>query len=198
MRLPALARHPGFPFTRPLTAALLALAAGGVQAVEYGDFIAERSSLSFVSRQMGVPVDGRFRKFTATLSFDPARPAAASARFDLDLASIDAGSKDANDEVVNKAWFNLKSFPTASFVSSAVKPLGGDRYELVGKLSIKGKTQDISAPLVFRQEGGNAVFDGSFTLKRLDFAVGDGSWSDVSVVANEVQIKFRIVAAPRK
>jgi polyisoprenoid-binding protein YceI len=143
-------------------------------------------------------VEGRFRKFSASLSFDPARPAAASARFELDLASVDAGSRDANDEVVGKAWFNLKAFPGASFVSTAVKPLGGERYELAGKLTIKGKTQDIVAPMSFRQEAGNGVFDGAFTLKRLDFAVGDGVWSDVSTVANEVHIKFRIVAAPRK
>ena len=172
-------------------ATALALAAPAAHAVEYGEFLA-------VSRQMGVPVEGRFRKFSASLSFDPARPAAASARFELDLASVDAGSRDANDEVVGKAWFNLKAFPGASFVSTAVKPLGGERYELAGKLTIKGKTQDIVAPMSFRQEAGNGVFDGAFTLKRLDFAVGDGVWSDVSTVANEVHIKFRIVAAPRK
>lgn len=177
-------------------ALLLGASAGSAGATEFGLFQPEKSSLTFVSKQMGVPVDGTFKKFAATLAFDPARPAAASAKFDLDLASIDAGSKDANDEVVGKAWFNLKTFPTATFVSTAVKPLGGDKYELAGKLSIKGKTQDVTAPFVFRQEGGNGVFDGGFVLKRLDFAVGDGIWSDVSAVANEVQIKFRIVAAP--
>ena len=179
----------------PLLFAALALSTSA-QAAEYGQFQADKSSLTFVSKQMGVPVDGKFKKFAATLAFDPARPAAASAKFDLDLASIDAGSKEADDEVVGKPWFNLKLFPTATFVSSAVKPLGGDKFELAGKLTIKGKTQDVSAPFTFRQEGGNGVFDGGFVLKRLDFAIGDGVWSDVSTVANEVQIKFHIVAAP--
>jgi polyisoprenoid-binding protein YceI len=87
-------------------------------------------------------------------------------------------------------------FPTATFVSSAVRPLGGDKFELVGKLTIKGKSQDVTAPFSFRQDGGNGVFDGAFVLKRLEFGVGDGVWSDVSTVANEVQIKFHIVAAP--
>jgi polyisoprenoid-binding protein YceI len=186
--------------TLRLTLAALALAAAGsAGAVEYKQFLADKSTLSFVSRQMGVPIEGRFRKFAATLTFDPARPTAASARLELDLASIDAGSQDANEEVVGKPWFNLKLFPTASFVSSAIRPLGADKFELAGKLTIKGKTQDITAPFTFRQDGGNganAVFDGAFTLKRLDFGVGDGVWSDVSTVANEVQIKFHIVAAP--
>mgnify|MGYP000913243875 FL=1 len=180
---------------RLLLATLAVVAAGNVSAVEYSQFQADRSRLTFVSKQMGVPIDGSFRKFSGSLSFDPARPAAASARLDLDLASIDAGSRDANEEVVGKPWFNLKMFPTATFVSSAVRPLGGDKFELAGKLTIKGRTQDITAPFTFRQEGNNGVFDGGFVLKRLDFALGDGVWADVATVANEVQIKFHIVAA---
>lgn len=179
-------------------ALLLSATVTGAQAVEFAQVLPEKSSVSFVSKQMGVPVDGRFRKFTAALAFDPAKPAQASARVDIDLNSIDAGSKDANDEVVGKQWFNVKLFPTASFVSSAVKPLGGDRYEVAGKLSIKGKTQDVVVPATFRQEAGNGVFAGSFTIKRLDFAIGEGPWSDVGTVANEVQIRFQIVASPRK
>lgn len=180
---------------RKLLVTLAVIAAGNAGAVEYSQFQADKSRLTFVSKQMGVPIDGSFRKFGTTLSFDPARPAAASARLELDLASIDAGSRDANDEVVGKPWFNLKVFPTATFVSSAVRPLGGDRFELSGKLTIKGRTQDITAPFTFRQEGNNGVFDGGFVLKRLDFALGDGVWADVATVANEVQIKFHIVAA---
>ncbi len=187
------------PFLVALALSASALAATGACAIEYGQVLSDKSTLTFTSKQMGVPVDGRFRKFTTTLAFDPAKPAAASAKLELDLASIDAGSGEANDEVAGKPWFNLKVFPAATFVSSSVKPLGGDRYELAGKLTIKGKTQDIAAFLTFRQEGGgNGVFDGSFTLKRLDFAIGEGVWSDVGTVANEVQIKFRVVAAPRK
>ncbi len=168
-------------------------------AAEFGTLQADKSSLTFVSKQMGVPMDGRFRKFSANIVFDTAKPTTASARFELDLASVDAGSSEANGEVVGKPWFNVKSFPTATFVSSAVRPLGGDRFELSGKLTIKGKTQDLVAPFTFRQENNSGVFAGSFVLKRLDFAVGDGIWSDVATVANEVQIKFHLVAtATRK
>ncbi|WP_291993176.1 YceI family protein [Candidatus Accumulibacter sp. ACC003] len=178
-----------------LTLAAILLASGSAQAVEFKQFLAEQSTLQFVSRQMGVPVDGHFRKFAATLAFDPTRPAAATAKLELDLASVDAGSLDADGEVVGKPWFNVKAYPTATFVSSAIRPLGGDQYELTGKLTIKGKTQQVSAPFTFRQAGGNGVFDGTFVLKRLDFALGDGIWSDLSTVANDVQIRFHIVAA---
>ena len=179
-----------------LALAALVLASGSTQAVEFKHFQADQSTLQFVSRQMGVPVDGRFRKFAATLAFDPARPAAAKARLELDLASVDAGSPDADGEVVGKPWFDVRAFPTAVFVSSSIRPLGGDKFALTGKLTIKGRTQEVSAPFTFRRAGGNGVFDGAFVLRRLDFAIGDGVWSDLGAVANEVQIKFHIVAGP--
>lgn len=176
---------------------LLALAATGAHGVEYGPLQAEKSSIAFTSKQMGVAVDGRFRKFAAAIDFDPARPTAASARIDIDLNSIDAGSKDADDEVVGKPWFNVKAFPTASFVSSGVKALGGERFEATGKVSIKGRTQDAVLPFTVRHDGGSATFDGAFTIKRLDFAIGEGAWADVGTVANEVHIRFRLVAGKK-
>jgi polyisoprenoid-binding protein YceI len=142
---------------RPILSALLAallVASGTAQAVEFSQFQADKSTLQFVSKQMGVAVDGRFKKFSATLAFDPAKPAAATARLELDLASVDAGSAEADGEVVGKPWFNVKLFPTATFVATAIRPLGGDKFELVGKLSIKDKTQDVSAPFSFREEDG--------------------------------------------
>jgi polyisoprenoid-binding protein YceI len=173
----------------------LAIAAPGAQAIEFNQFQLNRSSLAFVSKQMNVPVEGRFKSFRSKLSFDPAKPTAAKAELEIDLASIDAGSKDADDEVAGKDWFNTKAFPVAKFVSTSVKPLGGNRYEIAGKMTIKGRTQDLSTPVSVTQQGNNATFDGSLVLKRADYAIGDGIWADFGTVANEVQIKFRLVAA---
>lgn len=181
--------------TTLFTLLMLSLSAN---AAEFGTVLPAKSSLAFTSTQMGVPVDGHFDRFTASISFNPASPAQASAKLEVDLASIDAGSLDATDEVAGKPWFNLKVFPKASFVSSGVKVLGGGRYEAIGKLSIKGRSQIVTAPFTFREEAGNGVFDGSFTLKRLDFALGEGVWTDLDTVANDIKIKFHVVASPRK
>ena len=164
------------------------------RAIEFSQFQPAQSSLSFVSKQMNVPVEGQFKSFRGKLAFDPAKPATASAELEIDLASIDAGSKDANDEVAGKAWFNTKAFPVAKFVVTAVKPLGGNRFEVAGKMTIKGKTQDLAAPVTLRQEGNSAIFEGSVMLKRADYAIGEGMWADFGTVANEVQVKYRLVA----
>ena len=178
-----------------LPAAALLLA-GTAHAVEFKQVDAAKSSLAFNTKQMGVPVPGSFKKFSTQIAFDPAKPTAASTTLEIDLASIDAGSKDANDEVVGKQWFNVKAFPTAKFVSTGVKALGGNRFEAIGKMTIKGQTRDVVAPFTFKQEGANGVFDGGFVLKRMDYNIGEGPWADVSAVANEIEIKFHVVAAP--
>ena len=172
--------------------------AGSAQAMEFNAIQADKSAMNFAYKQMGVPMDGHFKKFGGQISFDPAKPQAAKASLDIDLSSIDTGSTDADGEVLGKAWFNAKAYPQARFVSGAVKALGGNRFEVAGKLSIKGRTRDTVAPVTFRQDGANGVFEGTFVIKRADYAIGEGEWADFGTVANEIQIRFRIVAAARK
>ena len=166
-----------------------------VHAVEYAAVQADKSALTFVSKQMGVPVNGRFPKFTAQIAFDPAKPEAGKVNLSIYLAAIDAGSKDANDEVVGKEWFNVRMFPTATFTSTGIKSSGGGKYEVAGTLDIKGRSKPVAATFTLKPEGSNGIFEGGFTLKRIDYAIGEGSWTDVSMVANDVQVNFRIVAA---
>ena len=157
-----------------------------------------RSEIAFVSRQMNVPVQGRFRKFTAQIDFDPRKLAAAKAQIDVDLASIDTGSPDADAEVGKKAWFNTSAFPTARFTSGSVTQAGADKYQAQGKLSIKGVARDVIAPFTVKRAGDALTYEGSFTLKRLQFRIGEGAWSDTDTVADDVQVNFRILTTGNK
>jgi polyisoprenoid-binding protein YceI len=179
---------------------LIALAVAlplATQAVEYTQVQAEKSSIAFTYKQMGVAVDGRFKRFSSQISFDPARPAAAKATFDVELASVDTGAPEGDDEVAGKPWFNTKAFPTARFVSGSVKALGGNKYEVAGQLSIKGRTQEVIVPATFNPQGNSGVFDGAFTVRRADFSIGEGSWAKFDIVANDVLVKFRITATSK-
>lgn len=181
-------------------AAVLLLMTSPVMALEFKQVQTNDSAVTFGFKQMGVPLDGKFNKFSAQLSFDPTQLAKAQARIEIDLSSIDTGSAEGNEEVVGKKWFNVKDYPTASFVSTGIKALGGNRYQALGKLSIKGRTQDVAAPVTFQSDGKRGIFEGAFEIKRLDYAIGEGEWTDVSSVANEIQIKFHVVvnASPSK
>ena len=158
---------------------------------------AANSSVVAISKQMGVPVEGKFKRFSAQIGFDPAKPAEAKASVEIDIASFDLGAEDFNRETVKPEWFNAAKFPKATFVTSAIKPAGPGKYEATGKLTIKGITRDIVAPVSFRTEGGRQVFEGVLPIKRLQFNIGEGEWKDTSTVADEVQIRFRIVATKK-
>lgn len=174
--------------------ALLPLSQTAARAAEYSQVRPAQGRVSFVSKQMGVPVDGEFKRFTARIAFDPAKPETARAALDIDLASIDVGSQEAYDEVVGKNWFNVRQFPQARFEASAVRALGGNRYEVRGPMTVRGRSREVAAPFTFTTVGKDAVFDGAFVLKRLEFGIGEGPWGDPGTVADEVQVKFRFVA----
>ena len=173
--------------TLALGAALLAPALAQVDAA--------KSSVIAVSKQMGVPVEGKFRRFSAQVSFDPAKPADGRASIEIDIASFDLGDADFNRETAKKEWFDAAKFPKATFVTTAIKPAGAGRFEAAGKLAIKGITRDVVAPVSFKAEGGQQVFEGVLPIKRLAFNIGEGAWKDTSTVADDVQIRFRIVTA---
>lgn len=176
---------------------VLLLTAGAVQAVEYKQVQPALSTLGFGYKQMGVAMEGKFNKFSAQITIDPAKPERALARFEVALTSIDTGSKDADDEVASKLWFNTKTYPTASFVASGIKPLGGNRYQATGKLTIKGRTQEVSAPVTFKSEAGRGIFSGNFVIKRLAYGIGEGMWADLSTVGDDIQIVFHLVATEK-
>jgi polyisoprenoid-binding protein YceI len=171
--------------------ALAVLAPGLAAAVLKAD--PAGSSVSAVFKQLNVPVEAKFRKFSAQIDFDASKPAAAKATVEIDIPSFDLGDPDYNKEVLKKEWFNAAQFPKASFVSSAITPGAAGKFTVAGKLTIKGKTTDVSFPLTLKQEAGHQVFDGALPIKRLTFNIGDGEWKDTSVVADEVIIKFHVV-----
>jgi polyisoprenoid-binding protein YceI len=149
------------------------------------------SEVTFVARQIGVPLDGRFRKFDAQIALDPKQPQAGKVSFGIDLGSVTI-NPETDAELLKPEWFGTGKFPRATFVSSAIKPAGAGKYEVTGKLTIKGISRDLTVPVQLAAAGGTTVATGGFTLQRLAFKVGEGDWADTSVVANDVQVKFKL------
>ncbi len=180
------------PFGLVLAALLLASTRAGAQGV-----LVDKSEIRFVSKQMGVNVEGRFRNWKADIAFNPKDLAHAKADIDIDLGSVDLASEDSETELKGKLWFDTTRFPTARFVSSAIRATGPDRYEIAGALTLKGITRDAVVPIsLARDAAGNSVAEGTFTVKRLEFHVGEGEWADPATVANDVQVRVRMVLLP--
>ncbi len=155
-----------------------------------------QSDVSFTFKQMGVPVDGKFKKFDAQINFDAAKLDASKVTFTVDIASTTIGDPATDAELPKSTWFNTSKFPQAIFVSSSIKALGAGKYEAAGKLSVKGIAQDVVVPITMTQTGAGAVAVttaiGSFAIKRLTFKIGEGEWADTSMVADPVQVKFKL------
>ena len=151
------------------------------------------SSIQFVSRQMNVPVEGHFRKFGAQVAFDPAKPDAAKIALTIDTGSATLGVKETDAELPKPIWFNVAKFPQASFQSKSVKALGGGKFEVLGQLTIKGASRDVTVPVQLAQSGAKTTATGQFSIKRLGYKIGEEEWADTSMVADDVQVKFKLV-----
>ena len=155
-----------------------------------------KSEIAFTMKQMGVNFEGRFRKWKADVDFQPAALDKSKTEVDVDLASLDLASTESEAEAKGPLWFDTAKFPAAHFVSTSIKSLGGDRYEVAGKLSLKGITRDCVVPIVVKADGGNRVAEGTFSLKRLEYKIGEGEWADTATVDNDIRVRIRMVLQP--
>src|SRR6202158_1917468 len=173
---------------------LLAAGQAGAQGV-----LIDQSEIRFISRQMGVNVEGRFRRWKGNIGCAPKDLGRSKADFDIELGIIDLASDESETEIKRPLWFDTAKFPVAPFASSAIRDLGGDKYEIVGQLTIKGITHDAVVPITLKKDAtGNSVAEGNFTLKRLDYKIGEGQWADPETVANDVIVRVRMVLPPLK
>ena len=168
-------------------AALSPLVAQAQQAL-----VPAQSEVSCVSRQRGVPVEGKFKTFSAQVAFDPAKLATSKIAFTVDTGSATLGSRETDAELPKPTWFNVPKFPQAQFESTAIKALGGGKFEVAGKLTIKGNAQNVVVPVALTQSGPTTTATGTLPIKRLAFKIGENEWADTSMVADDVTVKFKL------
>ncbi len=176
--------------------ALTGLLAATALAQPFQEVDYTKSWVRFVGKQMGVPAEGEFKRFTARISFDPVRLEQARAEVEIDVGSATVGDREGDAELKRKAWFDVVQYPIAKFVSTALRKVGENRFEATGKLTLKGRTRDVVVSFAAKPASPGLELNGTLPIKRLDFSVGEGVWADTDTVANEVEIRFRLVLGP--
>ena len=173
-------------------AALLATAAAHA-----ADYRAEAgSTLGFRATYMDEAFDGRFARFTPSIRFDPAD--LANARFDvrIALASASTDNEERDQMLVGPEFFDATGAAEARYVATRFRALGGNRFVAEGSLTLRGVTRPV--PLQFTwTPGAKPVLEGSATLRRLAFKVGEGDWADTALLPDEVKVSTRLVLAPQ-
>jgi polyisoprenoid-binding protein YceI len=173
--------------------ALAAYAQSQYSAVPAATLIAARSEITFTTRQMGVPVEGRFQRFDARVALDPRAAEQGSVTVTIDTGSATFGMAEPDAELPKPAWFDAARFPQATFQSTSIRNAGGGRLEVAGTLRLKGASRDCVIPVTLTPSGATTTATGRFTIKRLDYRIGDGEWADTSLVGDDVQVVFKFV-----
>lgn len=152
------------------------------------------STLSFTGKQADAEFTGRFTKFLPVVEFDSAKPQDAHITVTVDMASATIDDRDKQDSLPTEDWFNSAKFPTATFTSTAVKASGSSTYTADGNLTLLGTTKPVQLEFTFLPNSKGATVDGTTTINRKDFNVGQGEWKSDEWIAYPVAVKFHLIA----
>ena len=133
------------------------------------------SKLQFRAEHNGDKFTGGFGTFDAAIKLDLDDPASGEIHAVIDLSSIDAKDDDRNANLPSKAWFDVKSYPLATYSSSDITGSPAEGYSANGMLSIKGVERPVRLDFTVAVEGDTATANGTARFSRADFNIGTGS-----------------------
>src|SRR3974390_3180691 len=103
------------------------------------------SGINFSIRHMMVSkVRGRFTQFAGALHLDDADLTRSSVEAKIDASSIDTGTPQRDAHLRSRHFFDVERFPELRFQSKRVEPQGGDSYRIVGDLTIRDVTREVT------------------------------------------------------
>ncbi len=145
---------------------------------------------------------GRFNDFKGTIIYDKDDISNSSITFEVTVKSVDTNSRTRDGHLRNADFFNARQFPKATFSSASITETGDGKYEITGKLELRGITKTITATMTdFRSanvQGEDKIgFDVHFSIKRGDYEINkylapDGS--DDGPLGNTVDLLIAIEA----
>jgi polyisoprenoid-binding protein YceI len=102
------------------------------------------SAVEFVVKHMMVSrTKGRFTTFDGTIELDEQNLANSSVAVEIDVTSIDTHDEKRDEHLRSADFFDAENHPTITFVSTEILPRGGDKFQIVGDLTIRGITQKV-------------------------------------------------------
>ena len=183
------------PLRRIVVAGFALFFAAPAGAAPEATLLPAQSEIVFGVTQMGVLIEGRFKRFDARIAFEPQRPEDGKVAIGIDVGSATMGFAEADAELAKPTWLASKSHPRATFQSTSIRSVGAGRFEVAGKLALKGIERDIVVPLTIAPPGAGgaaSVASGAFVVDRLAFGIGEKEWADPSLVSHKVQVRFKL------
>ncbi len=188
---------------RIYTVAIIAIAAlAGLSASAQTKWTVDKthSNVKFTVTHMVVSeMEGTFKVFDGTMENTKPDFSDAKVNFSIDVASVNTDNERRDGHLKSDDFFNAEKFPKMTFVSTSVKPLGNNKYELAGNLTIR----DVTKPVVFQvthggvlttSRGAKAGFKATTTINRFDYNL---KWDRATetgglVVSKDVEIQVNV------
>ena len=159
------------------------------------------SSIHFSVRHLMIAkVRGQFGRWTGTLHVPEGDFRRAALSVVIDASSIDTGVADRDAHLRSADFLDVEKYPELSFTAAEIKHQGGDRFDLIGLLTVKGVAQPVS--LAVEEAGrvtdpwGNvrAVFSAKGSVSRKDFGL---TWNQALetggvMVGDQIEIEIEI------
>jgi polyisoprenoid-binding protein YceI len=134
------------------------------------------TSIGFTVRHMVIAkVHGRFTRFEGGVTLDDGKAVSAEVR--IETASIDTQVEARDNHLRSADFFDVEQYPQISFRSTRMEPVGGDRYRVVGDLTMHGVTREVAIDTEYLGRGtdpfGNEriAFSGTTSLDRKDYGL---------------------------
>jgi len=189
--------------TLPATAFAAAVLAGVAlmpvaRAAGAGSYESEpaASHLDFVGVQAGAEFKGTFHKFSSTVDFAPDALGAAHIDVQIDLGSLDTKDHDRDQTMRGSDIFDVAHFPTAHYATHAITK-SATGYTATGALTLHGVTKEVPIAFQFTTTAPTAKLEGTASLKRLDFGVGQGDWKNTEWIGDAVKVSFSLALKPK-
>ncbi len=167
-----------------LTVILLAAAAPSFAELKEWRVDSAHSYVGFKVRHMMVSwVRGRFSGVKGTVRFDPDDLSKTRVEVEIDASSIDTANENRDKDLRGAEFFDVENHPTIRFVSKRVEGTPQSGLKLVGELTMRGVTKEVTldveapAPAVPDGRGGEkSGVSASGKINRSDFGL---TWNRV-------------------
>ncbi len=184
----------------------LAFALAAVLAVSAPVFAADykiddtHTTVGFKVRHLFSKVQGQFKKFEGTFSYDAADLSQWKAEAVIDTASVDTNVAKRDEHLRSKDFFETDTYPTMTFKSTGARDLAGNTAKLDGVLTLHGVEKPVTLDVEIHGEGtdpwGNTRLGltASTTINRKDFGL---TWNQALesgqlLVGEEIEIVLEI------
>ena len=100
---------------------------------------------------------GLFGQMTGTLSLDKADPSKSKVMINIPINEIATSRGDLSKHMMSPDFFDVAKYPTATFVSTSVEPMPGNKAKITGNLTMLGVTKPVVLDAELSGGGGNPM-----------------------------------------